>query len=79
MEQIILDEIEKLEALHNSYVRYSQESKVTEAQIYILRRVLKTYKRKHRIALLKDNQDNYDMGLITPKEYAEKVAEINKM
>jgi hypothetical protein len=80
MEQIILDEIEKLQTLRDSYDRHSQGHAICESQIYILRKVLQTDKRRNLIALLlKDNQDNYDMGLIIPAEYAKRISEINSI
>lgn len=79
MEQIILDEIEKLTYSCNSFEQYSPQYAVFQAQILILKKVLEVHKRKHKIALLKDNQDNYEMGLITPAEYAKRISEINSI
>ncbi len=39
---------------------------------------LKTIDRSNRIALLKDNQENYDHGFLTPEEYEAKKKKINE-
>lgn len=40
---------------------------------------LKSDTRSYKIALLKDNQDNYDKGFINTKQYEEKINQITNL
>ena len=76
--EFIFRKIEKLKAELNS-IPFHPEAEIIIAKIDVLEEILKESARKYRIALLKANQQDYDMGMLTPEQYHNRIEEINQL